>query len=166
MEWGETYVEEALDVRGWLLKEDSNKEKDDQVTISFLKVGVDKEVEIITGKKMKQLELSWKQHMQPKEVEEPQKAEKMDTPKVKMAKKEAMKKATESSRKLSDWIKQRKEQEIEPVLMDWSDDTDIPGGEMVINIEQKETARMKKDSWMTQMMCQEEVKNLIFHVDG
>ena len=35
MEWGETYVEEALDVRGWLLKEDSNKEKDDQVCYSM-----------------------------------------------------------------------------------------------------------------------------------
>ena len=92
MEWGETYVEEALDVRGWLLKEDSNKEKDDQVTISFQKVGVNKEVEIMTGKKMKQLELSWKLHMQPKEVEVPKKTEKMDTPKVKMTKKEVLKK--------------------------------------------------------------------------
>ena len=55
VDWGETDVEEALDVRGWLLKDDSNIEKDDNVAITFQKVGVNKEAEIMTGKKMKQL---------------------------------------------------------------------------------------------------------------
>ena len=39
-----------------------------------------------------------------------------------MTKKEGMKKAAGNSRKISDWIKPRKEQETETVLMDWSDD--------------------------------------------
>ena len=60
-----------------------------------------------------------------------------------------MKKAAGSSRKISDWIKPKKDQETELELMDWSDDADITGGDTVMNIERKETARMKKESWMT-----------------
>ena len=152
VDWGETDVEDALDVKGCLLKDDSNEEKDDNVTITFQKVGVTKDAEIMSGKKKKQLELSWKLHMQPKETVEPKNGVKMDTPKVKMNKKEALKKAADSSRKLSDWIKPRKEQEAAPMLMDWSDDRDIPGGEMVTDIERKEAARMKKESWMTRRL--------------
>ena len=58
-----------------------------------------------------------------------------DTPKVKLTKKEAMKKAAGSSRKISDWIKPKKDQETELELMDWSDDADITGGDTVMNIE-------------------------------
>ena len=61
-------------------------------------------VEVKAVKRMKQLELSCKMHMHQK-VEEPAKAEKIDTPKVKETKKEAMKKAAESSRCILDWIK-------------------------------------------------------------
>ena len=68
--------------------------------------------------------------MHPK-VDEPAKAEKMATPKVKDTKKEAMRKAAESSRSILDWIKpsQKKEE-----VMDWSDDISIPSGESIITI--------------------------------
>ena len=88
MDWGETDVE---------------------VAITFQKVGVNKEAEIMTGKKMMQLELSWKLHMQPKEIVEPKKAEKMDTPKVKMTKKEALKEAEGSFRTGSSQGKSRRQ---------------------------------------------------------
>ena len=64
----------------------------------------------IKTNRMKQLELNWKMHMHPG-VDEPAKAEKVSTPKVKITKKEALKKAAESSRSILDWIepKQKKE---------------------------------------------------------
>ena len=50
--------------------------------------------------------------------------------------------------------------------MDWSDDMSIPSGESIINIERKESAKMKKEAWMTRRWCQDEVENLISHVEG
>ena len=49
------------------------------MTITFQKVGVTEDAEIMSGKKKKQLELSWKLHMQPKETVEPKNGVKMDT---------------------------------------------------------------------------------------
>ena len=59
-----------------------------------------KEDEVQT-KRMKQLELDWRMHMHPG-VDEPAKAEKVSTPKVKITKKEALKKAAESSKSILD----------------------------------------------------------------
>ena len=64
----------------------------------------------------------------------PAKAEKMATPKVKETKKEAMRKAAESSRSILDWIKPNQKKEEEEV-MDWSDDRSIPSGESIITEE-------------------------------
>ena len=50
--------------------------------------------------------------------------------------------------------------------MDWSDDKSIPSGESIITIERKEAARIKKEAWMTKRLCQEEIEDLISHVEG
>ena len=90
----------------------------------------------------------------------PAKAEKMATPKVKDTKKEAMRKAAESSMSILDWIKPKLKQDEEEV-MDWSNDKSIPSGESIITIERKEAARMRKEAWMTRRLCQEEIGQIL-----
>ena len=80
--------------------DDTIKRKEaNQVPTQLKKTGE----EMHTTKRMKQLELNWKMHMHPK-VDEPAKAEKMATPKVKDTKKEAMRKAAESSMRESNGL--------------------------------------------------------------
>ena len=86
-------------------------------------------------------------------VEEPAKAKKMDTPKVKDTKKEAMKKAAESSKSILEWINPKLKQDEE--VMDWSVDMSIPSGENIINIERKESSKMEKEAWMMRRRCQD-----------
>ena len=176
--WGETELEEELNVRSWLLKDTNNEDiatmgkEADRMTSTSDKAGVDTKA----VKRMKQLELNWKKHMNKEDYdedpsEEPAKAEKVDTPKVKLkvkvkdTKKLALKKAAESSKSILDWIKPNpKSRQDED--MDWSDDKNIPGGESIITIERKEEAKRKKESWRIRRMCQDEVESLLSHVEG
>ena len=97
--WGEVEVEDEMDVRSWLVKGNqeeesiSKKKEDDMVSTPMM-----------LPKRMKQLELSWRMHMHPGVVE-PAKVENVSTPKVKLTKKEALKKAVETSKSILDWIK-------------------------------------------------------------
>jgi hypothetical protein len=163
--WGEVEVEDEMDVRGWLLKDSQDednpiKKKEDNILFTQIKKTEDE----IPNKRMKQLELDWKMHMHPG-VDEPAKAEKISKPKVKITKKDALKKAAENSRNIMDWIKPQQKKEEEE-LMDWSEDKSIPRGESIITIERKETARMRKEAWMTNRMCREDIEKLISHVEG
>ena len=157
--WGEVEVEDEMDVRSWLVKgsqeEDniSKKKEDDMVSTPMM-----------LTKRMKQLELSWRMHMHPGVVE-PAKVENVSTPKVKLTKKEALKKAAEQSKSILDWIKPTQKKE-ENEVMDWSEDTSIPSGDSIITIERKEMARMRKRAWMTSRMCREEIDNIVSHVEG
>ena len=155
--WGETELEEELDVRSWLLKDvnkedmDNKRKEADKMTTTSDKAGVD----VKAVKRMKQLELNWKKHMNQKDDDA--------DPKVKDTKKVAMKKAAEGSKSILDWIKPKPKQDED---MDWSDDKNIPKGESIITIERKEEAKRKKESWRVKRMCQDEVESILSHVEG
>ena len=174
--WGETELKEELDVRSWLLKDAAkddiaNGMKDaEKMKMTSGKTG--EEARVL--KTMKQLELSWKRHMNQEEVkedatEETTKAEKVEPPKSKvkakskMTKKMALKKAAEGSKNIMDWIRPTARQVVD---MDWSDDVNIPVGESIITIKRKEEAKREQESWRVKMMCKDEVESLISHVEG
>ena len=50
--------------------------------------------------------------------------------------------------------------------MDWSEDTSITSGESIITNYRKEVERMRKEAWMTNRMCREEIETEVSHVEG
>ena len=134
--------------------------------------------EAVVLKKMKQLELSWKEHMSKEDEEReeisevPTKAERVEPPeppkakvkaKMKVTKKMALKKAAEGTKSILDWVKPTARQEED---MDWSDDKSIPVGESIATIKRKEETKRKKESLRIRRMCQEEVESLLSHTYG
>ena len=63
----------------------------------------------------------------------------MDTPKTKPTKMEALQDAARTSKNITAWMTPRTEEVTE--IMNWSDDTDVPTGERISDIERREGAR-------------------------